>query len=55
MENKRSNGAVSSGVGFGVVLAVVISYTANESVWWAMWHGFLGWFYVIYRMIVGMP
>jgi hypothetical protein len=36
------------GVGFGSALAIVISYTANHSIVWAIIHGILGWLYVIY-------
>ena len=35
-------------VGFGTALAMVISYTNNHSVLWAIIHGFLSWLYVIY-------
>ena len=36
------------GVSFGSALAIVISYNANHSILWAIIHGILGWFYVIY-------
>ena len=36
------------GVSFGSALAMVISYTANHSILWAIIHGILGWLYVIY-------
>lgn len=39
---------VSKGVGFGSALAIAISFTTNESILWAIFHGFLSWFYVIY-------
>ena len=42
---------VSSGVGFGSALAMVISYTAHKSVLWAIIHGILSWFYVIYFVL----
>ena len=38
----------------GAVLAVCISWGLNHSIGWAAWHGFLGWFYVIYRYIEGV-
>jgi ABC-type Fe3+-siderophore transport system permease subunit len=37
-----------SGIGLGTVIAVVASWTRNRSILWAMLHGFLSWFYVIY-------
>ena len=36
------------GIGFGTALAIAISYTANQSILWAIIHGFFGWLYVIY-------
>ncbi len=36
------------GVSFGSSLAMVISYSANHSILWAIIHGILSWFYVIY-------
>lgn len=37
----------------GMMIAVVVSYSANHSVLWAIIHGLLGWFYVIYKIIFG--
>ena len=37
----------------GVAVAVQISWSINQSIGWAIWHGFLNWIYVIYRWIVG--
>jgi hypothetical protein len=45
-----SGGGAGSGIGLGVVLAVIMSWTANHSVLWAVAHGFLSWFYVVYRL-----
>lgn len=50
-----SSGATIGCGGMGICLAIVISYTANHSVGWAVVHGILGWFYVIFRLIVGLP
>ncbi len=41
------------GVGFGSALAIAISYTNNHSILWAIIHGILGWFYVIYVALFG--
>ena len=35
-------------IGFGSVLAMIISWNRNASVLWAVIHGWCGWFYVIY-------
>ncbi len=43
---------VKSGISFGTALAIVISYTNWHSVGWAIFHGILGWMYVIYYVIV---
>jgi hypothetical protein len=38
----------SSGIGIGTVLAIILSWTSNHSVLWAILHAFCSWFYVIY-------
>jgi len=42
---------VRSGISFGTALAIVISWTANHSILWAIIHGLLSWVYVIYYLI----
>lgn len=42
---------VRSGISFGSALAIVISWTANQSIVWAIIHGLLSWVYVIYYLI----
>jgi hypothetical protein len=37
-----------AGISFGSALAIAISWTANQSIPWAVLHGLLTWFYVIY-------
>ncbi len=39
---------VKEGIGFGSALAMVISYVTWRSIPWAIFHGVLGWIYVIY-------
>lgn len=39
---------MNEGIGFGAALAMVISYTVNKSILWAILHGLFGWLYVIY-------
>jgi len=39
-------------IGLGTIIAVVISWSRNKSVLWAIVHGLLGWLYVIYAIIV---
>jgi hypothetical protein len=45
------NDAITSGIGFGTALAIVISYSANHSILWAIIHGILSWLYVIYAAL----
>ncbi len=42
---------VRSGITFGTALAIAISWSANHSIFWAIVHGILSWFYVIYYVI----
>ncbi|MCZ7581696.1 MAG: hypothetical protein QY327_10440 [Fimbriimonadaceae bacterium] len=54
---KRRNPAgagISLFTSIGVAVAVQISWSINQSIGWAIWHGFLNWIYVIYRWIVGV-
>jgi len=38
----------AAGISFGSALAITISYTANQSILWAIVHGALSWLFVIY-------
>lgn len=52
----NSDTNVSCGCGpvtLGTVIAVIISWTTNHSVGWAIIHGILSWFYVIYYALGG--
>jgi hypothetical protein len=40
------------GIGLGTIIAVVISWSRNKSILWAIIHGILGWLYVIYALLV---
>ncbi len=54
MEENRTtivNKTVKTGISFGSVLAMVISYTTWKSIGWAIFHGLLSWVYVIYFII----
>lgn len=48
---RKTGGIVKNGIGFGACLAMVISYTAWKSIFWAILHGILGWIYVVYYLI----
>ena len=38
----------NNGIGLGAAIAVVISWSRNKSILWAIIHGALSWLYVIY-------
>jgi len=48
---RTTSSTTSSGVGIGSVIAVILSWTTNHSILWAILHGILSWFYVIYWAI----
>lgn len=43
---------IKTGISFGTCLAIVISYVAWDSIFWAIIHGALGWIYVVYYILV---
>ena len=44
----NTQSAAKAGIGFGACLAIVISWSLHQSLLWAIFHGILGWFYVIF-------
>jgi hypothetical protein len=46
---------VRSGIGFGTILAIVLSWERNKSVLLAILHGIFSWLYVIYFVITRKP
>lgn len=53
--NEIRNTAISSGIGLGSVLAVVVSWERNKSVLLAFLHGIFSWFYVLYFVLTRKP
>lgn len=47
MSKRRS---CDSGIGIGAVIAIVLSWTTNHSIFWCIVHGIFGWGYVLYRL-----
>ena len=45
--------AATAGIGFGAVLAMILSFQLNHSIVWAIIHGVCSWFYVIFRALKG--
>jgi hypothetical protein len=39
------------GVGFGNALAIAVSYATNTHIGWAILHGMMGWFYIVYCLL----
>ena len=39
------------GISFGSALAIVLSWSISKSILWAVVHGILSWFYVVYFII----
>lgn len=35
-------------IGLGGLIAILISWSLNKSIFWAIFHGICGWLYVIY-------
>ena len=50
-ERETVSTVVETGVGLGSVIAVVTSWSRNQSVAWAIIHGILSWLYVIYFVL----
>ena len=44
---------IGPGIGLGTIIAVVLSWSRNKSILWAIIHGILGWLYVLYVIIAG--
>jgi hypothetical protein len=45
------NNYTTAGLGLGSILAVTLSWSKNKSIRWSVFHGILGWFYVVYFAI----
>jgi maltodextrin utilization protein YvdJ len=48
-----TNHVVVDGLGFGSVMAMIISYAHNPSILWMFIHGVLSWLYVIWVVLGG--
>ena len=44
----HGSGAAKAGIGLGSAIAVAISWSLHKSILWAIVHGVLSWFYVMY-------
>ncbi len=48
----KTSTTASTGISLGSAIAVAISWSMYNSVLWAIIHGFFGWLYVIYYVII---
>jgi hypothetical protein len=48
MSRARSGEAARAGIGFGSALAIAVSWSTHKSLLLAIFHGLLGWLYVLY-------
>jgi hypothetical protein len=44
---------INYGIGLGSAIAVAVSWSRNKSIAFAIFHGILGWLYIIYYLIKG--
>jgi hypothetical protein len=51
MSNDKPVNVTQTGLSMGSALAIVLSYSANKSIIWAIVHGITSWLYVIYFAI----
>ena len=51
-DNFITNESLKNGIEIGSVIAIVISWSRNKSILYAILHAFFGWAYVIYFIIV---
>jgi len=47
----NKNNAISSGISLGAALSMILSYSINKSILWAVLHGICSWAYIIYFAI----
>lgn len=40
--------SANAGIGFGCALAMILSWSRNASIIWAILHGICSWIYVLY-------
>lgn len=48
----RKGEYIRSGITIGTCLAMIISWSLNQSVIWALIHGVFGWLYVAYYVLI---
>ncbi len=51
METIHNQSIIQNVIGFGSVLAIVISWSKDKSISYAIIRGLFGWFYIFYYML----
>jgi hypothetical protein len=51
-ETRIMSSGKTTGIGIGTVVAMLISWTSYHSIGWVVLHGILGWFYVVYHLLM---
>ena len=51
-DHQMNRTVINNGIGLGSVIAVVISWSRNKSILYAILHGLFSWLYVIYFAII---
>ncbi len=51
MAGSAGREAARAGISMGAALAIAISWSKNQSILWAIFHGILSWVYVIYHAL----
>lgn len=52
--NDMTKDVIQTSIGFGNMIAITISWSRNKSILYAIFHGILGWIYVIYFAIIDL-
>gem|GEM_PF-488081 len=47
-----SKNSIGAGIGIGNIIAIVVSWSVNHSILWALIHGILGWLYIVYYVLI---
>lgn len=50
--SRGSNIGAGIGIGIGNIIAVVLSWSVNHDILWALIHGVLSWIYIVYYVLL---
>lgn len=49
---KQTERNITQGMTIGTCLAMIISWSINQSIFWCILHGLFSWLYVIYYILI---